>query len=223
MGATSTKSKDLRDQERRRLSVQSFDELQGCIERANANQICKELGMEFSTTCHVEQACFLWKAFTDVEMVQNGATAPRGRTGHGAPKRIRIGQKAFLNILLKLELTGEHPAAADGEKALQEAVTKASAAAADVSYDEHECTICLDLPPDPSLECGHSFCHRCLEDWSNANAAMAGCCPVCRVTVSAEEAWELTEAPEESERVDDIQSTLAHFSAAARARPDLDL
>lgn len=218
------KSKSLREQEYRRLTVKSFAELQQCVERANKLQMCQDMGLWFEVVCRVENNSFMWKAFTDITMLQGDAAVPN------RPTRSRIGLKAFLNILLKLELAGDRQNNTQHEEKegaqrggeLREAVL--SQVEGDGLDEEECCSICLEALPDTCMPCCKtSFCYRCLQEWSNANAAMAGCCPMCREPIHSDEAWDLVPIPNERDQVEDIQSTLEHFKAAARLRPGLGL
>ena len=51
-----------------------------------------------------------------------------------------------------------------------------------VSTDELTCTVCLELLNEPvTLNCGHSFCHLCVEEyWKTKQQVQAFFCPNCR-------------------------------------------
>jgi len=57
---------------------------------------------------------------------------------------------------------------------------------------ENDCSICMDRKCDISLPCAHSFCGKCIGQWSIENQT----CPVCRDQINTEEEfWEFAEMP----------------------------
>jgi hypothetical protein len=45
------------------------------------------------------------------------------------------------------------------------------------------CTICQEVLDDPKrIECGHTFCHDCINQWSSKSSM----CPICRQKFSKE-------------------------------------
>ena len=55
-----------------------------------------------------------------------------------------------------------------------------------LSLDEDQiCAICLENPSDTILECGHQFCSKDLESWSDRNNV----CPFCELLIKPEKSF----------------------------------
>ncbi|XP_077516800.1 RING finger protein 141-like isoform X3 [Amblyomma americanum] len=100
---------------------------------------------------------------------------------------------------------GASPAASDmGASALFSGVLGSSGSGAELE----ECCICMEHRPEVTLPCTHSYCLRCIEQWNVSNTT----CPLCREEfASTRETWVMSEAPESSEVLSEMQRALAQF------------
>ncbi|KAH7986894.1 hypothetical protein HPB52_024648 [Rhipicephalus sanguineus] len=69
-----------------------------------------------------------------------------------------------------------------------------------------ECCICMEHRPEVTLPCTHSYCLHCIEQWNVSNTT----CPLCREEFeSTKETWVISEAPESSEVLSEMQKALS--------------
>ncbi|XP_075547200.1 RING finger protein 141-like isoform X4 [Dermacentor variabilis] len=74
--------------------------------------------------------------------------------------------------------------------------------------DLEECCICMEHRPEVTLPCTHSYCLRCIEQWNVSNTT----CPLCREEFqSTKETWVISEAPESSEVLSEMQKALSQL------------
>lgn len=71
-----------------------------------------------------------------------------------------------------------------------------------------ECCICMEHRPEVTLPCTHSYCLHCIEQWNVSNTT----CPLCREEFeSTKETWVISEAPESSEVLSEMQKALSQL------------
>ncbi|XP_018332005.1 RING finger protein 141-like [Agrilus planipennis] len=69
----------------------------------------------------------------------------------------------------------------------------------------NECCICLERVPETLLPCTHSYCSKCIEEWSDNHDT----CPICREKLkSSDDTWVLSEVPKAEEISEEIRSNL---------------
>lgn len=111
--------------------------------------------------------------------------------------------KAYYTAVV--DACGTSPASSDmGASALFSGVLGSSESGAELE----ECCICMEHRPEVTLPCTHSYCLRCIEQWNVSNTT----CPLCREEFeSTQETWVMSEAPESSEVLSEMQRALAQL------------
>ncbi len=71
-------------------------------------------------------------------------------------------------------------AAADTGAAPAAATTAGAAGLRASSYDDTECSLCMENTVDVVTTCAHAFCNDCLQDWMDQNPDAPPTCPLCR-------------------------------------------
>ncbi|CAH0561238.1 unnamed protein product [Brassicogethes aeneus] len=72
-----------------------------------------------------------------------------------------------------------------------------------------ECCICFERKQDVTLPCAHSYCTKCIEEWSESHDT----CPICRDKFeSSEDTWVISEAPNADEISKEIQENLTKLT-----------
>ncbi|CAN7939653.1 unnamed protein product, partial [Ixodes hexagonus] len=75
--------------------------------------------------------------------------------------------------------------------------------------DLEECCVCMERKPEVTLPCTHSYCLFCIEQWNVSNTT----CPLCREEFdTTNETWVISEAPESSEVLSEMQKALVEIS-----------
>lgn len=75
--------------------------------------------------------------------------------------------------------------------------------------DLEECCVCMERKPEVTLPCTHSYCLVCIEQWNVSNTT----CPLCREEFeTTDETWVISEAPESSEVLSEMQKALVEIS-----------
>ena len=66
------------------------------------------------------------------------------------------------------------------------------------SYDDNECSLCMEAKVDVVTTCAHAFCNECLSSWKLQNKETIPTCPICRGPLARENSddrlWVLEES-----------------------------
>ena len=72
------------------------------------------------------------------------------------------------------------------------------------SYDDNECSLCMDARVDCVTSCAHAFCADCLSDWKKQHSDKEPTCPLCRAPLARETSddrlWVLEETADTSSK-----------------------
>jgi hypothetical protein len=74
--------------------------------------------------------------------------------------------------------------------------------------DDDDCIICMERKPEVILNCLHSYCTLCIEQWRETSQS----CPVCCRDLHTTDSWVPLEIPEPNEINDEILQQLEKIS-----------
>uniref|UniRef100_A0A023GEI5 RING finger protein 141 n=1 Tax=Amblyomma triste TaxID=251400 RepID=A0A023GEI5_AMBTT len=147
----------------------------------------------------------LWKSEVRVSCKRVVASSSEGGSGVQASRLLTLRQFLHTYHTIKAYYTaacsGASPADM-GASALFSGVLGSSEA------ELEECCICMEHKPEVTLPCTHSYCLHCIEQWNVSNTT----CPLCREEfASTQDTWVISEAPESSEVLSEMQRALAQL------------